>query len=130
MRHARFVRMVLITCIVCFGLLLLAYVGLNGWIQWDAHQKAVQVWKDYPQARNRTEALILRMQSTSCTMRQRNQAVWVLGRLADRAALSSLKNEYTGKLCKHDTTLCQYELEKAIRNCGGTPEKRAKTASL
>jgi hypothetical protein len=59
-------------------------------------------------------------------LRERNLAVWTLGRLRDRRALPSLTAAYTGDLCDHDKTLCQYELEKAIKLCGGTPEPPCK----
>jgi len=54
------------------------------------------------------------------SFRERNDAVWVLGQLADKKALPVLKKYYTGNIPYHeslDETLSQYELEKAIRWC-------------
>jgi hypothetical protein len=62
------------------------------------------------------------MQSDVHSLKERNLAIWALGRLGDRSALPALRTAYTGELCRHDTILCQYELEKAIRRCGGTPK--------
>lgn len=47
--------------------------------------------------------------------------VWTLGRLRNPTALPALTAAYTGQPCEHDRNLCQYELRKAIKRCGGTP---------
>ena len=127
MKLSRRVKIVLIGVVVCAGLLGTACGGLYGWIQWDAHQKAKAVLAAYPQASDEVEALLLRMESPDCTLKQRNQAVWILGRLADERALARLVQVYTGQPCEHDKFLCQYELEKAICRCGGYVEKRNET---
>ena len=62
------------------------------------------------------------MNSTSHSLRDRiHIGVWTLGRLANPRALPALESVYSGEPCEHDKSLCQYELEKAIRRCGGTP---------
>ncbi len=96
-----------------------AFSGLYGWIQWDAHQKAKAVWATYPQAANEVDALILQMQSESESIKDRNMAVWTLGRLRADAALPIMQSYYTGSECEHDACLCQHELGKAIKRCGG-----------
>ena len=119
MKFSHRVKVVLIGVLICGGLMGAVYASLYGWIQWDAHQKAAAIRTEYPQAGDEVAAVILRMQSTECTMAQRNEAVWILGRLADEKALGALEAEYTGKPCDHNRCLCQHELEKAIRRCGG-----------
>ena len=64
-------------------------------------------------------SLIDYVNSGSHTLRQRNHAVWTLGQLRDPAALPALEKACTGKPCDHETTLCQYEIEKAIKLCRG-----------
>ena len=66
-------------------------------------------------------ALIEYMNSESHPLKERNRAVWALGRLRDPRALPALEGVYTGDLCEHARFLCQYELEKAIKRCGGNP---------
>ena len=41
---------------------------------------------------------------------------------AAQAALPALEAVYTGGQCQHNRLLCQYELEKAIELCGGSPD--------
>jgi hypothetical protein len=54
---------------------------------------------------------------TTKGFRRRNDAVWTLGQLADRRALTTLKKLYTGTTPAReplDVTLSQYEIKKAI----------------
>lgn len=114
-------RRLLVIAIIILGTAALSIAGLYGWIQRDAYTGADTLWHThYPQAESRTEAVILRMQDASCSFRERNRAVWILGRLADGRALPALEQEYTGASCDHGHTLCQYELRKAICRCGGS----------
>ena len=78
----------------------------------------------YPHPGDAVAALCELMNSDSHSLRDRNLAVWALGRLRDARALPILNREYTGDECDHDQSLCQYELEKAIRLCGGIPKPR------
>lgn len=119
MKLSRWVKLICIGVFVCVGLSAVIYAGLYGWIQLDTHKKAKTILMAYPQANDEVDAAILQMQSLSCTMKERNEAVWVLGRLSDEKALPALEREYTGRPCEHDKYLCQHELEKAIRRCGG-----------
>ena len=97
MKLSHCMRVVLRVAVLSIVLLGGVYVVGYGWIQWDAHQKAKSVWSDYPQALDAVDALILRMQDEHCSMKERNRAVWALGRLADEQALTALQQEYTGK---------------------------------
>jgi len=119
MKLSRRLKIVLIGVIAGIILMAIVYGGGYAAIQWDAHQKAKAIWKAYPQATDEVEAAILQMQSSSCAMKERNRAVWVLGRLSDKKALPALEHEYTGQPCDHTNCLCQSELKKAIRRCGG-----------
>ena len=78
----------------------------------------------YPHAGNDVAALSELMNSSSHSLRDRNLAVWTLGRLRDANALPALERAYRGGECNHDQNLCQYELEKAIKLCGGVPKSR------
>lgn len=118
----RRIKVAIIAVLVCIGLLVIAYSGMYAWIQLDAHRKADAIWEAYPQANDKVEAVILRMQSQSCAMKDRNETVWILGRLSSEKALPVLEKAYTGQICEHENFLCQYELEKAICRCGGHVE--------
>jgi len=66
-----------------------------------------------------SEALIAVMTSEEFPLGERNRAVWALGQLGDAEAVPSLEALVTGKPCEHATSICQYELKKAIRQCRG-----------
>jgi hypothetical protein len=76
----------------------------------------------YPHPGDDIAALSDLINSDLHSLRDRNLAVWTLGRLRDPNALPTLERVYTGGLCDHDKNLCQYELEKAIKLCGGIPK--------
>jgi len=104
---------------ILLGLGAISCVGIYGWIQRDAHQKAKAVLAAYPQASSVAEALILQIQSESESIQTKNRAVWIAGQLRVKEALPVMQSCYTSQKCDHDTSLCQYELKKAIRRCGG-----------
>lgn len=81
----------------------------------------------HPHPGDDVTALIDYLNSEEHSLRERNHAIWTLQHLADPAALPSLQAVYTGDLCDHDKHLCQYELEKAIKRCGGIPNPPRKT---
>lgn len=61
------------------------------------------------------EALVSFLNDETNSLKQRNEAVWVLGQLGDTKSLPALQSYYTGEPCDHERFLCQYELEKAIK---------------
>ncbi|HUV65806.1 MAG TPA: hypothetical protein VMW24_18060, partial [Sedimentisphaerales bacterium] len=127
MKAKRALRIVAISLAVC---VVLGSTAL-GAILWRIH-RSVQgccalAQQSHPKPGDDATALISYMNSGQHTLRERNLAVWTLGRLGNRKALSALEAVYTGELCEHDTFLCQYELEKAIKLCGGTPDPPRKT---
>lgn len=105
--------------LVFFVLIVLGGSALYGGIQLDAHRKAGQILSENPQAKTLAEALISEMQSESNSVRQRNMAVWVAGRLRVSETLPVMQENYYGGTCDHEHCLCQYELKKAILRCGG-----------
>ncbi len=68
---------------------------------------------------DRVEALIAQVDCDTCSLAERNRAVWALGQLADKRALPILKKYYTGQPCDHSRLICQREVTKAIRWCEG-----------
>jgi hypothetical protein len=64
---------------------------------------------------DRVQALAEMVECDSCSLRDRNHAVWALGQLADRTALPVMEKYYTGRQCDHGKELCQYELRKALQ---------------
>ena len=102
-----------------------------GAVLWRVHQ-SVRRYCDvaqqaHPHPGDDVAALVDFMMSDGHSLRDRNLAVWALGHLRDPQALPSFASPYTGELCVHEEFLCQYELEKAIKLCGGTPEPPRKT---
>lgn len=66
-------------------------------------------------------ALMAYVASERHSLRDRNRAVWALGRLADPRALPGLERYYDAAPCDHSLRLCQHELEKAIARCRRSP---------
>ena len=67
-------------------------------------------------------ALIKVLNDDSNSFRERNSAVWAMGQLGDRKALSYLRQYYSGNIPKReslDKGLSQYELKKAINLASG-----------
>lgn len=69
--------------------------------------------------KDKTESLLMLIDSENHSLKEKNKAVWSLGVLKDENALSRLEMLYTGKDCNHDSALCQYELKKAILKIKG-----------
>ena len=61
------------------------------------------------------EALLQCVEDTNLSLRERNRAVWALGQLGDRRALTTLRKHHEGGSCDHANALCQRELAKAIK---------------
>jgi hypothetical protein len=97
-----------------------------GFTFWNIHQSvreyAALAQEAHPSPGDDVTALVAYMNSDGHDLRQRDLAVWTLGRLRDPRALASLQTAYTGEPCDHGGRLCQYELAKAISRCGGVPD--------
>lgn len=116
---------IVLAVLLCLG-------GLTcGAMLWHIHASTRQycsmAQQAHPHAGDDVASLIDFMKSDAHSWRQRNLAVWTLGRLRAPAALPALESVYTGGECHHDTQLCQHELQKAISLCGGTPPSRGPT---
>ena len=115
----------LLSKIVVFSLLtfilfcMVASGGVFWMIRKTVREYAAEAQKTCPHPGDDLAALIESFQSDAVDIRQRNHAIWALGRLSDRRALLALQAAYTGGRCEHDKYPCQHELEKAIKRCGG-----------
>lgn len=63
---------------------------------------------------DRVQALCTLVKCESCSLAERNRAVWALGQLRDERAMPILLKYYTRQKCNHALDLCQYELKKAV----------------
>ncbi len=50
----------------------------------------------------------------------RNRAIWALGQLGRSEAVPMLQSLVAPGPCDHDSSVCRYEVEKAIAACSGT----------
>jgi hypothetical protein len=64
----------------------------------------------------RVEALMAMVECESCSLPERNNAVWALGQLGDPRALPILEKYYTGKPCNHLRYICQEKLRTSLRH--------------
>lgn len=126
MRPHRVLRGGAIALLVCVAL---GAVAVSA-ILWDTHRSVLKhcaaAQRSHPHPGDDVSALIGLMSADARPLRERNLAVWTLGRLSDARALPALAAAYTGEPCDHDRSLCQYELMKAIVRCGGDPDSLAR----
>ena len=63
---------------------------------------------------DRVQALCELVDCQTCSLDERNRAVWALGQLRDARAMPTLTKYYTRQKCNHASDLCQHELQKAV----------------
>ncbi len=95
------------------GLLILVFLAVSVLIGWGVESTSRKAMAKF--SGDRIEALIACVDCRGCDLRERESAVWALGQLTDKRALPVLYKYRTGKSCNHWTTICQYEISKAIR---------------
>lgn len=96
------------------GLALAGFFAIHAWIAITARshaEQAVDRFGGHP-----VDALLATVDCESCTLADRDHAVWALGQLGKARALPALRRHFTGGPCDHAHTLCQHELRKAIRH--------------
>ncbi len=103
--------------IFLFGLIFI-YIGLRVWIWTDANKYAEKASLQFKT--DKTEALLILLDSEEYTLKEKNKAIWALGVLKEKKALLKLELLYTGEECQHDSAICQYELRKAIHKIEGS----------
>jgi hypothetical protein len=113
------VKALLISGISALSIVLIAFLGLLIWIQIDINYRKLIAHTAFPNEKTKLDSMILYMNDSSKSFKERNNMVWAIGRNANKKALPYLLANYTGNRCDHDAFLCQYELEKAINLCGG-----------
>ena len=104
--------------LICFAFLFIVYLWVCLDIRSGVKRISAEATQQYPG--DRVEALIAYVKSENHSLRQRDFAVWALGRNGDERALPVLTQFYTGGPCDHDHYLCQGELQKAIKLCQGS----------
>ena len=103
--------------LICFAFLFAAFVCICFSIRSSVKEIGATAVSQYPG--DRVEALMKYVDSKNHSLKQRNRAVWALGQIGDERALTMLEKFRTGQPCDHSSTLCQREVEKAIKACKG-----------
>jgi hypothetical protein len=109
---------------ISVSIALLFFVVMVSWIGYEVKQQCRQARTAY--GGDCVAALANLLEDESRSFRDRNEAVWALGRLGDQRALPALERYYTGRILSReslDHTLSQYELRKAVNLSagGGSP---------
>ena len=101
--------------LICLAFLIVVCLWFYFCIRLSVKEISAQATKEYQG--DRIEALITYVKSENHSLRQRNRSVWALAQIGDNRALPVLEKYYTGPPCDHNTSLCQGELQKAIKHC-------------
>lgn len=101
----------------CLIIILIGFVWICFDIRLSVKDISAKAVQEYPG--DRVQALISYVQSEKHSLRERNRAVWAIGQIGDRRALSVLEKYRTCKDCDHNKYLCQHEINKAINLCKG-----------
>ena len=101
----------------CFAFLFIAYLMACWSIRSSVKEIGAEATQEF--RGDRIEALMSYVNSENHSLRQRNRAVWALGQIGDERALPVLEKWYTGGPCDHDNSLCQRELQRAVKGCKG-----------
>ena len=104
--------------LICFTFLFVAFLCICFSIRSSVKEISAQAVRQYPG--DRIVALMTYVESENHSLRQRNRSVWALGQIGDKRALPVLEKFYTALPCDHDSSLCQHELQKAIKLCKGS----------
>lgn len=64
--------------------------------------------------KGRSDGLMALADCSDCPMKERNRAVWALGRLQEQRAVPLLRAHLTGRRCDHERALCQHEIRKSL----------------
>ena len=99
------------------GFLVIAFLAVCFIIGHGVNSISEKALRDYPG--DKVAALMALVESERHTFHDKNDAVWALGQLGDPRALPILRKYYTGGESDMNTSLSQYELEKAIALCEG-----------
>lgn len=118
----RILKIFIISGSSVLGLLFMLFVISFVWIGFDVKNQCLQAKREY--GGKCSQALSKLLDDENKLYRQRNSAIWVLGQMGDEKALPVLQKYYTGQIPDReplDSTISQYELEKAIKLVqGGT----------
>jgi hypothetical protein len=106
-------RKLLLTGVGLLTLLVLVLAGIIGSIRSGLQRFSDDAVTRFPG--DRVEALMQLVDCDTCSLEDRNHAVWALGQMPEERAIPVLRKHFDGKACTHSTRLCQYELRKAIR---------------
>lgn len=102
---------------------LIVLLGVAGLVVVSAYIRSdVRATGDWARQRHTgdaVEALVACVEDSTLSLKERNRAIWALGQLGDRRALSVLRQHQTGQPCDHDHRLCERELGKAIKLIDG-----------
>ena len=114
-------KVVVYGLVICFVLGLAFVLFVRQAIVTGLDKDIAMAQSAHPHPGDNIAALIDFVDSDEHGLRDRNRAVWALGRLRAREALGVLEKFYTGGECDHDSRLCQGELSKAIKMCKNNP---------
>lgn len=94
------------------ALLVLGMAGIQLYIEWSVRSFSRAAVSRF--SGDSESALIELAACRTCSLTDRNHAVWALGQMRSARALPVLAQFKTHRRCDHSHEICQYELDKAM----------------
>jgi hypothetical protein len=110
-------KIILRICSFLLGIGFLLFFGMLFWMY--SYAKEITSLAENEFHKGKIESLLAIINSSDFSLRNKNQAIEVLGTLKDKKALPKLESLVTHEPCNHSMNVCQYELEKAILKIKG-----------
>ncbi len=115
MNKAKIKNIVLVSISVIFLIILASVMFLYAVIYKEVRSTCIKAQVEYKT--NCVDSLIYVLESDEKSAKEKNDAIWALGQIADQRGLLVLKKLYTGDIPDReplDQVVSQYEIKKAI----------------
>lgn len=120
MKAKNLTQNLLYVVIIGISIFFLFFVITCSWIGYEVKSQCQEAKGEY--GKDCVTSLTELLRDENKSFQSRNSAIWALGQLGDKRALSVLKSFYTGNIPSREPlnrTISQYELKKAINLAEG-----------
>jgi HEAT repeat protein len=115
MKYKKLLRYASLVLALMFGIILIFVIATFSIIYLEVRNVCTRAISEY--SKDCIDSLVLTLESEDKSFKEKNDAIWVLGQLADERALPALVKLQTGEVPEReplDEVISQYEIRKAI----------------